>query len=65
MISKKVAVVLVIIAVILATISLAYTLVNHNQKISTEAPSSESSSGSGKVGVIVNPPIVEDKTQTP
>jgi hypothetical protein len=67
MIAKKVVVILVIIAVILATISLGYTLMTPSQKIPTNNPSSEalSNSGSGKIGVTINSPLVEDKTQTP
>jgi uncharacterized protein YpmB len=65
MVTKKTVVILVIIAVILAAVSLGYTLMNPAQKVSTSAPAyiSGSSSGSGQVGVIVNPPAIQDRSR--
>ena len=63
MITKKMVVVLVLIAVILAVVSLSYTVMNPSQKISTNAPANDiaSTSGVGKVGVKISPPAVETK----
>lgn len=65
MMTKKVVMVLVIIAVILAVVSLTYTLMTPSQKISTNVPaiSVGSSSGSGQVGVIVTPSQTQDNTR--
>ena len=63
MVIKKTVMVLIIIAVILAAVSLTYTLMTPSSKVSTSAPAyvSGSSSGSGQVGVIVNPPAIENR----
>ncbi|VVB78289.1 Uncharacterised protein [uncultured archaeon] len=61
MVSKKVVVILVIVAIILASLSVTYSLMKSGQKIPTNSPSEIKGSGQGKVGVTVNPPSVEDK----
>ena len=67
MITKKMVVVLIVIAIILASISVYTLMTPNNNKISTDAPAPEvvSSSGAGQVGVIITPPAIEDKTLNP
>ena len=58
MLSKKVVVILVIIAILLAVASFSYNFV-FNKNISTR--NGAESGGQGKVGIVILPPIVEDK----
>ena len=62
MVSKKLVITLVIIAIILASVSIAYTVTNFGKSIPTNAPGSHEGSEAGKVGVTILPGSnVEDK----
>jgi hypothetical protein len=58
---KKVVIALVVIAIILAAISISYSFFNIGEKISTKSPDDVKVEGSGKIGVVVIPPQLEDK----
>lgn len=54
--------VLVIIALALAIVSISLNSISSEEKVSTTAPSGNlKTSEIGQVGVIVSPPLVEDK----
>ena len=59
---KKVVVLLVIIALILAIASVTFMVLDSGKKVSTTSPQgSDSSVGQGEVGIGILPPVVEDK----
>ena len=58
--SKRVVLVLVIIAIVLGAFSIVYTQFGLGEKISTTTPES-SESGVGNVGINILPPTTEDK----
>jgi len=61
MIKKNVAIVLLIIALVLVGF-VAYDYLLGDEKISSvKTDSLENSSGNGKVGVTILPPVIEDK----
>ena len=63
MLSKRVVIVLVIVAIILAVFSIVYNKLGTGEEISTNAPKSLGS-GAGEVGIEILPTIPEDKTTT-
>jgi hypothetical protein len=58
MLSKKVVVILVVIALILAAVSFSSNFI-FNKKVSTD--NGVGSEGQGKIGIEILPPAVEDK----
>ncbi len=59
---KKVVVILVIIALILAVASVAFTMLDSGKKVSTNtSQGSDSSVEQGKVGIEIIPSDIEDK----
>jgi len=58
--SKKVVVALVVIALVLASVSIILNALDLNNNISTSPRTTEDSSG-GRIGIEIIPPIVEDK----
>ena len=59
--SKKVVVTLIIVAVILASFSLAYHYFDLSGKIPTKSSQELVDSSGGKVGIQILPPEIEDK----
>jgi hypothetical protein len=60
MISKRVVIILIIFALIFATIAVALNVVASEKRVSTNLPDSKED-GNGKVGVTILPPTIEDK----
>lgn len=63
MIKKKVAVILMIVALIFASIAIVAFVVSSNSIISTDNPNAGDDNGNGKIGVTIVPPEVEDKNE--
>lgn len=62
MVSKKIVIIFVIIALILAVFSVMLSVVNSGERISTTTPSVILEDvGEGKVGIEIVPPVIEDK----
>ena len=59
--SKKAVVILVVIALVLAVVSVSYSTLSSGKKLSTIIPGAKEDSGRGKVGIEVLPTEVEDK----
>jgi hypothetical protein len=62
MLSKRVVLVLVVIAVILALVTVSYSMINSEKKVSSEIPNVNNvADGVGRVGVTIDSPTIEDK----
>lgn len=59
MLSKRMIIILVIIAIILASISIAVRIIDSGDDVSTENKIGDT--GSGQIGIQIVPPPVEDK----
>jgi flagellar basal body-associated protein FliL len=61
--SKKTVIILVIIAIVLASFAVAYNYFDLGKKISTTDSGNEklTDSSGGKVGIVILPPEIEDK----
>jgi len=59
-ISKRYLAVLVVVALVLAVIAISLRVLDSG-KVSTSGGESQPSAGTGKVGVVILPPTVEDK----
>jgi len=58
---KRVAVILLVLALILVMTTIVYSTIQTENKISTINSESIGDDGAGKIGVIILPPEVEDK----
>jgi len=59
---KKVVAILVILALVLSLVSLAYTMLSPFHEVKLITPKTEiKSSGQGKVGVVIDSPQIETK----
>ncbi|MCX6743302.1 MAG: hypothetical protein NT116_03625 [Candidatus Parcubacteria bacterium] len=62
MLSKRVVIALVILAIILALVSISLNSFSAGKEVSTTNPSgAREAAGQGKVGIEILPPIAEDK----
>ena len=63
MVSKKVIFILVVIAILCAVGAIIYNFYYQGKLVSTDSDF-DFSTGQGKIGVTINPPLVEDKGVT-
>ena len=62
MLTRKAVVVLVIIAIVLASFSICFNVFDLGGKITKSSTGNVINTGEGNVGVAISPPAVEDKS---